>query len=122
MNIRGITILMTLQGLMNIVVSEIVIAEGVRPAPTGFWYFCNGPLALLSGTVALIAARRNRRFEDRELGLLALGLIGISGIGTYKMPSGLLIAAVGIYLYLKEETKEAFLHKGYPPSAEGGDR
>jgi hypothetical protein len=45
------------------------------------------------------------------LGLFALGLLGLSGLGAYKVPTGIIISGLGIYLYQQREAKDAFLQK-----------
>src|SRR5262245_12503873 len=119
-NARGIAVLMFFQGIINIGISALVLSHGVVPAPTGFWYLCTGPLALASGIVAILAAGRNLRLESRWLGFVALGLLGASGLGTYKVPSGLIICVAGTYLYLQKSTKDAFAGRSGAAGSTGG--
>src|SRR6185295_12219636 len=81
------------------------------PEPTGTWYWLLGPCSLASGVLAILAGRRNLQLQSRGLGLFALGLLGLSGLGAYKVPTGIIISGLGIYIYQQREAKDAFLQK-----------
>jgi hypothetical protein len=111
-NVRSLAVLMSLQGLANLAISALVLSKGVQPEPAGVWYFLNGPLALASGILALLAGGRTNRLESRSMGMAALILLGIAGVGTYKLPFGLLLSVAGVWTYLQQETKDAFARQG----------
>ena len=99
---------MLAQGLANLAISVLVLSETVSPEPTGTWYWLLGPCSLASGVLSILAGRRNLQLQSRGLGLFALGLLGLSGLGAYKLPTGIIISGLGIYLYLQRDTRDAF--------------
>ena len=109
--VQNVARLMLAQGLANLAISVLVLSETVSPEPTGTWYWLLGPCSLASGVLAILAGRRNLQFQSRGLGLFALGLLGLSGLGAYKVPTGIIISGLGIYLYQQKEAKDAFLQK-----------
>jgi len=106
--IQSVARLMLAQGLANLAISALVLSETVSPEPTGTWYWLLGPCSLASGVVAIVAGRRNLNLQSRGMGLFALGLLGLSGLGAYKLPTGIIISGLGIYLYLQRDTRDAF--------------
>jgi hypothetical protein len=108
---------MLAQGLANLAISALVLSETVSPEPTGMWYWLLGPCSLASGVLAIIAGRRNLRLQSRGMGLAALALLGLSGLGAYKLPTGILISALGIHVYRQREAREAFAQ---PTASEPG--
>ena len=68
-----------------------------------------GPALIISGLLALSAGWRNRRFENRRLGLLALALLGGVGLAYFRPINPYsAVALYGLLLYLSPSGRDAF--------------
>jgi len=79
-----------------------------------------GPALIVSGALALSAGWRNRRFESRGRGLLALALLGAVGLvyfGPINPYSA--VALYGLVLYLSPPGRAAFRPTYWRQTASG---
>ena len=68
-----------------------------------------GPALIVSGALALSAGVRNRRFESRGRGLLALALLGALGLASSRPLNPFTVVALyGLAVYLSPPGRDAF--------------
>jgi len=106
--IRLVAALMQVVGLMNLAVSSMVLSKTLRPEPTGILYWLLGPGLLLSGIAGIVVGRRNFQLQGRQAGMVALFLLGVTGLGCYQFPVGLVIMVAGLLLYRSKEARTLF--------------
>jgi hypothetical protein len=79
-----------------------------------------GPALIVSGVLALSAGRRNRRFEDRARGLLALVLLGAVGLASGRLVNPYsAVALYGLLVYLSPAGRDAFRSSYWRQTASG---
>ena len=106
--IRLVAALMQVVGLVNLAVSSMVLSGTLRPEPTGIFYWLLGPGLLLSGIAGVIVGRRNFQLQGRVPGMFALGLLGVTGVGCYQFPIGIIVMIAGLLLYRSKEARILF--------------
>jgi len=68
-----------------------------------------GPALIVAGFLALSAGWRNRRFENRARGLLALALLGAVGLAYFRpLNPYSAVAVYGLLVYLSPSGRDAF--------------
>jgi hypothetical protein len=79
-----------------------------------------GPALIVSGLLALSAGWRNRRFESRGRGLLALTLLGAVGLVYFRPINPYsAVALYGLILYLSPSGRAAFRPTYWRQTASG---
>jgi hypothetical protein len=81
-----------------------------------------GPALIASGSLALSAGRRNRRFESRARGLLALALLGAVGVAYFRLINPYsAMALYGLLVYLSPPGRDAFQSTYWRQTANGNE-
>jgi hypothetical protein len=79
-----------------------------------------GPALMLAGLLALSAGWRNRRFESRARGLVALALLGAVGVAYFSPVNPCsAVTLYGLFVYLSAPGREAFRSRGRREHANG---
>ena len=106
---------MTVQGGLELVFAVVLLIVGVdsdtKPPETLYQKMLMGigPLILLcGGGLKTFAASRNRRYRNRQLGLVALSLGVATAMVWLCAPTGLALLVYGSFVYRHPASRRAF--------------